>query len=106
MVQTDHLTLVGTRNSDRKMGARLFTVRFFLKVRCGSVQFNDFASNQTAPHRTAGLSKKKKRTAPRSRVWWQSVEQAFLTVRIELIRRKKTPRTVSSNHVGRAKCHD
>ena len=34
------------------------------------------------------------------------VEQAFLTVRMELIRRKKTPRTVSSNYVKSVKCRD
>ena len=66
------------------------------------------APHRTAPHRTA----KKKRTTPHRRiiphrrVWWQSVEQAFLTVRIELIRREKAPRTVSSNHVNRVKCCD
>ena len=37
---------------------------------------------------------------------WQSVKQAFLTVRIKLNCRKKQPRTVSSNYVNRVKCHD
>ena len=67
-------------------------------VRCGLTEPHrpyDFSSNKTAPHRTA--PQEKKRTAPHRRIWWQSVEQAFLSVRIELIRRKKTPRTVSSN---------
>ena len=52
------------------------------------------------------LLEKKKRIAPHRRIRWQSVEQAFLTVWIELIRRKKPPRTVSSNYVDRAKYHD
>ena len=72
---------------------------------------------QPAPHRTV---KKRKRTAPHRRnikketknctalhrrIWWPSVEQAFLMMRTDLIRRKKTPHTVSSNYVVRAKCH-
>ena len=95
---------------------RWYTVPTFQGFsRRGSVRFNrtvlyDFASNKSAPHRrilenkirtaphhkqeknvphrTIGLSKKKC-TAPHRRVWWQSVKQAFLTLRIELIRRKK-----------------
>ena len=89
---------------------KAFYGAIFLAVRCGEVW------NRTAPHRRILDKKiriaphrrviKNKRTAPHGRIWWQSVEQAFLTVQIELIRRKKPPRTVPSNYVNRVKCHD
>ena len=65
----------------------------------------DSRIKKSAPHRTA-LRKTKKHTAPHRKIWWQSVEQAFPTVRVELIRRTNPPRTVSSNYVNRVKCND
>ena len=81
-------------------------------VRCGISAPHRRILEQQNPHRIAPHREKQKthltaphRTAPHRTILWQSVEHAFLTVRIELIRGQKTPRTVWSNYVNRIKCH-
>ena len=82
---------------------KAFHGRFFLTVWRGANRTVDSRIKKSAPHRTL---KNKKCTAPHRKIWLPSVEQACLTVRIELIRRTKPPRTVSSNYVNRVKCND